>query len=101
MLILWIMFVLLGLYLIRVKIGPTIWDRLLGMNLITSKVIVIIILFAYINEITFLLDFAIVYALMGFISTIFIALFLSERRIGRWRRKVEKGKNNSEIKGGS
>ena len=91
MFILWIMLVLLGLYLIRVKIGPSIWDRLLGMNLITSKVIVIIILFAYLNGITYLLDFAIVYALMGFISTIFIALFLSERRIGRWRRKNTKG----------
>ena len=100
MLILWIMFALLGLYILRVKIGPSIWDRLLGMNLITSKVIVIIILFAYINGITYLLDFAIVYALMGFISTIFIALFLSERRIGRWRRKADAGKNQTDVKGG-
>ena len=97
MFILWIMFLLLGLYLIRVKIGPSIWDRLLGMNLITSKVIVIIILFAYINGITYLLDFAIVYALMGFISTIFIALFLSERRIGRWRRKNTKNTDKANI----
>lgn len=87
MIVLWIMFILLGLYLVRIFKGPTIWDRLLGMNLITSKVIVIIIVFAYLGDITYLLDFAIVYALMGFISTIFIALFLSERKVGRKRNK--------------
>jgi len=87
MIILWVMFVLLALYLIRVLKGPTIWDRLLGMNLISTKIIVVIIVFASLRGTTFLLDFAIVYALMGFISTIFIALFLSERKLGRKRGK--------------
>jgi len=81
------MFVMLALYLIRVLKGPTIWDRLLGMNLISTKIIVVIIVFASLYETTFLLDFAIVYALMGFVSTIFIALFLSERKLGRKRGK--------------
>lgn len=83
MIILWIMFALLAIYLIRVLKGPTIWDRLLGMNLISTKIIVVIIVFASLSGTTFLLDFAIVYSLMGFISTIFIALFLSERKLGR------------------
>jgi len=77
------MFALLAIYLIRVLKGPTIWDRLLGMNLISTKIIVVIIVFASLSGTTFLLDFAIVYSLMGFISTIFIALFLSERKLGR------------------
>jgi multicomponent Na+:H+ antiporter subunit F len=74
--------IMLGLlvpYGIRVAIGPSVWDRLLGMNLIASKIIIIIMLFASINQSAFLLDFAIIYALSGFIGTIFIALFLSER----------------------
>ena len=74
--------IMLGLivpYGIRVIYGPSVWDRLLGLNLIASKIIIIIIFFASINEMTFLLDFAIIYALSGFIGTIFIALFLSER----------------------
>jgi len=87
MIILWIMFALLAFYLIRVIRGPTVWDRLLGMNLITTKVIVVIIVFASLFDIAFLLDFAIVYSLMGFISTIFIALFLSEKKLGRKRGK--------------
>ena len=80
--------IMLGLlvpYLIRVIIGPSVWDRLLGMNLIATKIILIIILFASIHETTFLLDFAIIYALSGFIGTIFIALFLSQRDLQKGR----------------
>ncbi|MCL2215637.1 MAG: monovalent cation/H+ antiporter complex subunit F [Defluviitaleaceae bacterium] len=74
--------IMLGLlvpYGIRVAIGPSVWDRLLGMNLIACKIIIIIIIFASVSEMTFLMDFAILYAVSGFIGTIFIALFLSER----------------------
>jgi len=77
--ILWIMLGMLIAYLIRVVIGPSVWDRLLGLNLVATKIILIIMIFASINEITFLLDFAMVYALSGFLSTIFLTLFLSER----------------------
>ena len=74
-----IMLGLLSISIIRVVKGPSVWDRLLGMNLIFSKTIIIIVLFASVTEMTFLLDFAIIYTLSGFIGTIFIALFLSER----------------------
>lgn len=80
--ILWIMFALLGIYLIQIKKGPTVWDRLLGMSLITTKVTIIIIVFASLNQTSFLLDFAIVYALIGFISIIFVASFLADRKLG-------------------
>jgi len=86
--ILGIMLGLLTPYLVRVIIGPSVWDRLLGMNLILSKTIVIIILFAAIFDTTFLLDFAIIYALSGFIGTIFLSLFLSQRNL----QKSKKGK---------
>ena len=84
MYLLWIMLFFLFLYIWRVIKGPSIWDRLLGMNIIATKIIVIIIFFAFVNDTAYLLDFAIIYALFGFIGTIFIALFLSERsRKGR------------------
>jgi len=79
--ILWIMLGLLLLYIVRVAKGPSVWDRLLGLNLISTKIIVITIVFASIYETTFLLDFAILYALSSFIGTIFIALFLSRRNL--------------------
>ena len=89
--ILGIILALLAPYLIRVIIGPSVWDRLLGMNLILSKTIMIIVLFAAIFETTFLLDFAIIYALFGFIGTIFLALFLSQRNIQKGQKGIQKG----------
>lgn len=75
----WFMFALMVIFMIRVIKGPSAWDRLLGMNLVATKIIIITILFAYTFDVGFLLDFAIIYALFGFIAEIFIALFLAER----------------------
>ena len=83
MYILWIMLGYLFLYLIRVVLGPSIWDRLLGMSLISTKIIMIIIVFASVNELAYILDFAVIYTLFGFIGVIFTALFLLEKTKGR------------------
>ena len=79
MYVLLIMLVYLFLYFVVVVRGPSIWDRLLGMNLISTKIIVIIIVFASVRETAYLLDFAIIYTLFGFICVIFTALFLLGR----------------------
>jgi len=87
-----ILSVVLGLiapYMLRVALGPSVWDRLLGMNLILSKTFIIIILFASIHYRTYLLDFAIIYALSGFVGTIFLALFLSKRDLKKSRKVGE------------
>ena len=76
----WVMIVYLLLAFVRVIKGPTIWDRLLGMNVIATKIIVIIIIYAAISDTSFLLDFAIIYTLSGFIGTIYIALFFADRK---------------------
>ena len=78
----WILIVYLLLSFVRVIRGPTIWDRLLGMNIIATKTIIIIIIFAAMTDTAFLLDFAIIYTLSGFIGTIYIALFFADRRKG-------------------
>jgi multicomponent Na+:H+ antiporter subunit F len=69
-----ILIALTSLSLIRVIIGPTIWDRLLGLNLITSKIIMFLVVLAFVLEKTYILDFAIIYALLGFIGVMFIAI---------------------------
>ena len=79
MYVLWVMLVFLFFYIITVIKGPSIWDRLLGMNLIATKIIIIIVVFASSFNLGYLLDFAIIYALSGFIGTIFLALFLAAR----------------------
>ena len=80
----WVQIILVAylcMYIIRVIEGPSIWNRLLGMNLITTKIILMIIVFAYMLNAAYLLDFAIIYAVCGFIGTIFLANFMSDRVI--------------------
>jgi len=89
--VIWAMVVLMILYIIRAVKGPSIWDRFLALMLISAKIIIIIVIYASMVEISFLLDFAIIYALSGFIGTIFIALFLSDRKVGK-KRKEKGGK---------
>jgi len=83
----WILCFFLFMYIVRTLKGPTIWDRLLGLNLIASKVIVIIIVVSSMYELPFLLDFAIIYTLSGFVGVIFLALFFSKSRLERRRKR--------------
>jgi len=80
----------LVLSLLRIILGPSIWDRLLAMNLVATKVIILIIVLASYFELTYLLDIAIIYALLGFISSSFIAL-------STYNKIKEKGKENGYI----
>lgn len=67
---------------IRILIGPSLWDRLLGLNLVTSKIIMMMILIASVRNESFLLDTALVYALLSFIGIIFISIYV--QRKGRY-----------------
>ena len=80
--ILWILALYLVVCLVLVIKGPSVWDRLLGLSLVSTKVNLIIIVFASIYELSYLLDVAIVYTLLGFIGIIFSAIFLLERAKG-------------------
>ena len=90
--VIWAMVLLMIIYIVRAIRGPSIWDRFLALMLTSAKIIIIIVIYASMVEISFLLDFAIIYALSGFIGTIFIALFLSDRKVGKKRRGEEGGK---------
>ena len=62
--------------MIRVIRGPTAPDRIVGLDTINSIVIVLMVVFgAAFNEVIYI-DVAIVYALLSFISTLFIAKYL-------------------------
>ena len=90
----WCMVALLVLYFFVVVTGPSVWDRLLAINLIAFKVTIIIVLFASIYDSAFLLDAAIIYTLSGFIGTIFIALFFSKKE----KKKIQKQDKKKEKK---
>lgn len=82
-LILWISFIVLALCACLAVFGKSIWIRLLGLSLVSSKVLIIIVAFASHYNQRFLMDLAIIYALSNFIGTIFLTLFILERSGGK------------------
>ena len=71
--------ILVILVLIRVIKGPSLWDRLLGFNMISSKIVMLIVILAYVLNSSFYLDVALAYAILGFIGTILFAKFIEKR----------------------
>lgn len=78
-----ICFVLLGLAMlatiIRIIRGPTLADRILGLDTITILAVSVIGLFAATTGLTLYADIAIAVALVGFLSTAAFARYLLSR----------------------
>ena len=64
------------LCMIRVVKGPTAPDRVVGLDTINTIIIVGMIAFGIAEKSVIYIDVAIVYALLSFISTLFIAKYL-------------------------
>lgn len=67
------------LHLYRIIKGPSVWDRLLGLNLFSINMIILMVLYALMTDLSYLLDIAITYALLGFIGIVFIARFIQRK----------------------
>ncbi|MFU8780107.1 MAG: monovalent cation/H+ antiporter complex subunit F [Kiritimatiellia bacterium] len=64
---------------IRIFIGPTIWDRLLGLGLTTSKITLAVMLTAFLFEQSYILDIAMLFSLLGFLITVLLATFIENK----------------------
>lgn len=62
--------------IIRVIKGPTAPDRVVGLDTINTLVIIGMVVFGLATRSVIYIDVAIVYALLSFISTLFIAKYL-------------------------
>jgi len=62
--------------IIRVVKGPTAPDRIVGLDTINTLVIVGMVIFGLAEKSVIYIDVAIIYALLSFISTLFIAKYL-------------------------
>ena len=82
MYVLWIVLAFMLVFIINTVRGPTVWDRLLGTSLVSVKIIVLIIALASLYDLPYLLDYAIIHTLFGFISIIFIAFFVLDKARG-------------------
>ena len=67
--------------LIRVVIGPTVWDRILGIGLSASKITLAVILLAVTIPESYLLDLALLFAVLGFLVTVLLSRFVERKGI--------------------
>lgn len=74
--------ILLGvvLVLVRAILGPTVYDRILAVNAIGTKTVILVTLLGFINHRSDVLDIALLYALINFIVTV---AFLKFKELGR------------------
>lgn len=72
---------MIGMMLIRVFKGPSVFDRLNGIFVIGIDVIMVILFVGFVDgRIDMYVDIAISYGLLGFLSTVMIAKFLGGGR---------------------
>jgi multicomponent Na+:H+ antiporter subunit F len=60
----------MGLALARALLGPTLYDRILAVNMFGTKTVLLIALFAFFSGRTDVLDIALIYALINFIGVV-------------------------------
>lgn len=72
---------LVGINFIRVAMGPTLFDRLLGVGAIGTNAILLLSLIGFIyGRPDGFLDLAITYAILNFVGVVAIAKFLDAKR---------------------
>jgi multicomponent Na+:H+ antiporter subunit F len=62
--------VTMGLALTRALLGPTVYDRILAVNMFGTKTVLLIAVFAFVSGRTDIIDIALIYALINFIGVI-------------------------------
>ena len=70
------------LAIIRAVLGPTIYDRILAVNVFGTKAVMLIAVMGFLTKRPEFLDLAIVYALINFIATIAIMKFFRFSHLG-------------------
>jgi multicomponent Na+:H+ antiporter subunit F len=82
--------VAMALALVRAALGPTVYDRVLAVNAIGTKTVLLIAVLGFLAGRPEFLDIALLYALINFIGTIAVLKFV---------RYVDLGKSTSEEDG--
>ena len=69
------------LSIVRAYMGPSVLDRMVAMNMITTNVVIIILIFAYLDNSPYYIDVAFVFVLGTFLGTLCILKLLREGHI--------------------
>ena len=76
-----LLIVSMGLMLVRLLGGPTLYDRLLAVNSFGTKTVLFLCVFCFIIDRPDGVDIALLYALMNFIGTIAVLKFFNYRAL--------------------
>ena len=80
--ILLLLTILLGVYLYRVLQGPTIFDRVLGLNGISTKAIILLIVMGtYFERVDMFVDISTGYALLNLVGALAVAKYLEREGV--------------------
>lgn len=72
--------VLIGVYLYRVLQGPTIFDRVLGLNGISTKAIILMVVMGVVYErVEMFIDISTGYALLNLVGALAVAKYLEQK----------------------
>ena len=71
---------LIGAYLYRVLQGPTIFDRVLGLNGISTKAIILLVLIGvFFERVDMFVDISTGYALLNLVGALAVAKYLEQK----------------------
>ena len=63
----------------RVVLGPTIWDRLLGVGLGASKITLAVVVYGLMIGESYIYDLAMIFAVLAFLATVLLARFIEQK----------------------
>jgi multicomponent Na+:H+ antiporter subunit F len=73
----------MGLAMVRGLLGPTVYDRVLAMNMFGTKTVLIIAVLGFLVGRPDFLDLALLYALINFVGTLAVLKFFEYGDLGR------------------
>ena len=71
------------LALLRGLLGPTVYDRILGLNMVATKIVLLIAVSGFLTGRPEFLDLGLLYALISFISLLAVLRFSKYGELGR------------------
>lgn len=76
-------FATMGLALVRALKGPTIYDRIVAVNMFGTKTVLVIAVITYVTGHADLIDVALVYALINFIAVVTVLKLVKMRDLAK------------------
>jgi len=77
--------VAMAMAMVRALLGPTIWDRIMAVNMFGTKTVLLIAVLGFVAGRPDFLDLALLYALMNFIGIIAVLKYVRYRDLGQTR----------------